>query len=178
MSGSFLSFRIPRGPARSPCLRVRADPRCIRDSHALVISGQMNAAVHKRAVVDLVVLLSGVMESTVARETAEAARGQVGAVRFAQYRLALLEKSPLARAVLELPPRRQAGASSCRGTRRAGSSRLETARTQCLSVPESVPTESLLGAAPGGGGAFRSTNMYIPNTHAIAAVHPARMSDG
>ena len=42
-----------------------------------------------------------------------------------------------------------------------------------------APTVSLLGAALGGGGGdFRSTNMYMPNVHAIAAVHPARMSDG
>ena len=49
----------------------------------------------------------------------------------------------------------------------------------CCQEPEPAPTVSLLGAAlGGGGGAFRSTNMYMPNVHAIAAVHPARMSDG
>jgi hypothetical protein len=43
----------------------------------------------------------------------------------------------------------------------------------------SAPTVSLLGAAlAGGGGAFRSTNTYMPNVQAIAAVQPARMSEG
>jgi hypothetical protein len=44
---------------------------------------------------------------------------------------------------------------------------------------EPAPIVSLLGAAlGGGGGAFRSTKVYIPNVHAIAAAHPARMSEG
>ena len=42
-----------------------------------------------------------------------------------------------------------------------------------------APIVSLLGAALGGSaGALRSTKRYIPKVHAIAAVHPARMSDG
>jgi hypothetical protein len=42
-----------------------------------------------------------------------------------------------------------------------------------------APTVSLFGAAlGGGGGAFRSTILYMANVHAIAAVQPARMSEG
>jgi hypothetical protein len=55
----------------------------------------------------------------------------------------------------------------------------QAARCHCLTVPETAATVSLFGAAlDGNGGAFRVTNTYIPNTHAIAALHPARMSDG
>jgi hypothetical protein len=42
-----------------------------------------------------------------------------------------------------------------------------------------APTVSRLGAAlGGGGGAFWSTSMYIPRVQAVAAVQPARMSEG
>ena len=45
--------------------------------------------------------------------------------------------------------------------------------------PEFAPIASLFGAALGGGvGAFWSTKTNIATVHVIAAVHPARMSDG
>lgn len=45
--------------------------------------------------------------------------------------------------------------------------------------PVFAPIASLFGVALGGGvGAFWSTKTNIAKVHVIAAVHPARMSDG